>query len=158
MSPAPGWTHALTAPLERVLRKAADRAGRLGRPVLASASVRVCCPDPLSLFSASGEPIRAYWRGAGGGRAYVGLGAVDRLLGMGHERFKTVGSNWRQRFADAVIGAGAGELRIAPRSWAPAGDRATAAYRSSLRSSLRRLLEPGQLYAKPPREAAGICH
>ena len=44
-------------------------------------------------------------------------------------------------FGDALIGAGAGRVRVPPRSWAAAGDEAEVRYHARLRRSLRRLLE-----------------
>jgi hypothetical protein len=48
-----------------------------------------------------------------------------------------IGRHSALAFADAVIGAGEGRLRVAPRSWAPDG----AHYDAMLRASLRRLLD-----------------
>ena len=43
--------------------------------------------------------------------------------------------------ADAVLGAGGGRVRVAPRSWAPAGDPGAERYDTLFRPSLRRLLD-----------------
>ena len=43
-------------------------------------------------------------------------------------------------FADAVLGAGNGEVRVAPESWAEKTDEARARYRETFRDSLRGLL------------------
>ena len=44
-------------------------------------------------------------------------------------------------FGDALIGAGAGRVRVPPRSWANEGDEAEVHYHARLRRSLRALLE-----------------
>ena len=44
-------------------------------------------------------------------------------------------------FADAVIGTGAGRIRVAPRSWAADGEDAAACYASGFRASLERLVQ-----------------
>jgi hypothetical protein len=44
-------------------------------------------------------------------------------------------------FADAVLGAGGGALRVAPASWADAGPEAAERYKREFRPSLRRLLD-----------------
>lgn len=44
-------------------------------------------------------------------------------------------------FSDALIGAGAGRVRVAPLSWAPDTPEAARAYESEFRASLRRLLD-----------------
>ncbi len=43
--------------------------------------------------------------------------------------------------ADAILGAGNGELRVAPASWAEAGDEGQARYHARFRRELRRLLD-----------------
>ena len=44
-------------------------------------------------------------------------------------------------FADAVMGAGDGRVRVAPASWAPEGDPARKAYGRAFRAGLRRLCD-----------------
>jgi glyoxylase-like metal-dependent hydrolase (beta-lactamase superfamily II) len=43
-------------------------------------------------------------------------------------------------FADAVLGAGAGEVRVAPRSWGADGEEAAARYATEFRASIERLV------------------
>lgn len=43
--------------------------------------------------------------------------------------------------ADAILGAGGGKLRVAPASWAEAGEEGQSRYRDLLRGELRRLLD-----------------
>jgi hypothetical protein len=65
-------------------------------------------------------------------------------------------------FADAVIGAGAGSVRVAPRSWAPDGEQAAARYASEFRANLERLagLDPVLLlpsHGEPVLEAGATA-
>ncbi|HKQ59799.1 MAG TPA: hypothetical protein VJS92_00865 [Candidatus Polarisedimenticolaceae bacterium] len=52
-----------------------------------------------------------------------------------------IGEHQTLVFADAVIGVGHGQLRVAPRSWAPANDAAAERYTQGFRRSLRALLD-----------------
>jgi glyoxylase-like metal-dependent hydrolase (beta-lactamase superfamily II) len=44
-------------------------------------------------------------------------------------------------FADAVLGAGAGEVRVAPRSWGADGEEAAARYAKEFRAGIERLVD-----------------
>jgi glyoxylase-like metal-dependent hydrolase (beta-lactamase superfamily II) len=52
-------------------------------------------------------------------------------------------------FADAVIGAGAGTVRIAPPSWAAEGKEAAVRYASEFRASLERLVDLDPVFLLP---------
>ena len=66
---------------------------------------------------------------------------------------------WRAAyFADAVIGAGDGKLRVAPPTWAPKTDEARAAYDASFRSSLRAVVALDPAIAIPSHGAPALSH
>lgn len=52
-------------------------------------------------------------------------------------------------FADAIIGAGAGSVRVAPRSWGAGGEEADAVYASEFRGSIERLVDLDPLMLLP---------
>jgi len=91
------------------LAEAAQRARRLGRPVLASWT-EPSSLEAISFFARAGTARdRALWLRPGSGEALVGVGAARTLVGRGVGRFKQVSTAWHALLQDAVVDDGAGQ-------------------------------------------------
>jgi glyoxylase-like metal-dependent hydrolase (beta-lactamase superfamily II) len=101
----------------------------------------------------SAREVEARYRGGRGSSVWMHGGALaaERLPG-GIEAYPACGLNpeevlfWIPRHralvaADALLGAGGGELRVAPASWAAADEEGQARYESAFRRDLRKLLD-----------------
>ena len=85
------------------VREAANRARRLGRPVLASWT-EPSSQEAISFFAQqAGASDRVLWLRPSSGEALVGVGTARTLTGSGIERFKQIASAWRELLADAVV-------------------------------------------------------
>jgi menaquinone-specific isochorismate synthase len=90
--------------LSRLHEAAAERAARLGRPILASTTLPSPWRDPIAFFTcASNSRDRALWLRPESGEALVGIGSAQRLTAHGTGRFQTVASAWRDLIADALL-------------------------------------------------------
>lgn len=72
-------------------------------PVLVSATIPTPALDPLTLFSAAQYRERVFWAQPDREFALVAVGAEERLLGHGAERFTQVAATWQRLVADACI-------------------------------------------------------
>ncbi len=89
---------------EPIVREAALRAERLGRPVLASWTRPSALHDAIGFFAqAEKKTDRVLWLRPSSGDALVGLGAAHVLTARGVHRFAQVAAAWRDLLADAVI-------------------------------------------------------
>jgi isochorismate synthase len=89
---------------EPLLREAAHRAERLGKPVLASWTRPSAVHDALGFFAQADQTAdRALWLRPSTGEALVGVGAAHVLTGRGVARFAQVSAAWHELLADAVI-------------------------------------------------------
>ncbi len=104
-------------------------AGRTGAEVhvLAGARDRVSC-RPTHVFSA-GDPLPAG----------IGAHSVEGL--DGDEVAFHIPGHRALAIADAVLGAGAGRVRVAPESWTDETEQGRRVYRERFRPSLRALLD-----------------
>src|SRR2546423_14899222 len=76
-----------------ILREAAERARRLGRPVLASWTQKTSAHDPISFYAQAADE-RLLWLRPATGEALVGSGAAFTLTANGAERFKQIDVAW----------------------------------------------------------------
>jgi isochorismate synthase len=98
-----------------LVREAAERAGRLGRPVLASWTRPTRLADAVGFFAQPGlQNDRMLWLQPARGEALVGLGVAHVITGTGANRFKHVASAWRELVADAVVDNPSGFTRGGP--------------------------------------------
>lgn len=91
-------------------RAGAERARRLGRPVLVSVTRPTTPRQALDLFGASAATDRHLWLRPATGEALVGLGAVDVLTLHGHGRFAQAAQGWRDLLEAAVVDDASGGL------------------------------------------------
>lgn len=103
-------------PLRSAAAEAQARARRSGRPILASATVRVPFTDPLALFQqwAGLADDRFFWTRPDEHFAMAGAGAAWTLALNGTERFRCASGEWRALCQEAVVDA-----REAPRGTGP---------------------------------------
>ena len=86
------------------VREAAQRAERLGKPVLASWTRPVPMLDALGFFAQADQTAdRALWLRPATGEALVGVGAAHVLTGRGTGRFAEISAAWEELLAEAVV-------------------------------------------------------
>ena len=92
------------------MRAGAERARRLGRPVVVSITRPATPRQALDLFAASAAAARHLWLRPATGEALVGLGAVEALTLHGPDRFAQAAQAWRDLLAEAVVDDASGGL------------------------------------------------
>ena len=111
-----GWSideHAVR--LRRLLETAAERAKKLGRPILASLVLAAPLRDPLDFFArGSGCDDRLFWSRPGTAFALAGLQAAWAVEVHGSGRFAQAATAWRTLCADAVIETPADTIGVGP--------------------------------------------
>jgi isochorismate synthase len=89
---------------EPLLREAAQRAERSGKPVLVSWTRPAPMQDAIGLFAQADRTAdRALWLRPATGEALVGVGAAHVLTGQGAHRFAEVQAAWQELLADALV-------------------------------------------------------
>ena len=113
--------------LRRQVAEAAERARRLGRPIVVSQTVpapEALARDPAAFFArgAGRYAHRAYWERPAEGVALVGLGAARliRCDGDDRERFRQAAAAIRDDLATALIDGPGGEINSADGAAGPA--------------------------------------
>ena len=102
---APHRIPARDVSLVELLRRAADDARTLSRPVLATFVEPLATPElrPLDFFErAEDAEDRVYWARPGSGFAVAGIGAALTISPSGSDRFIDAAREWRALVADSI--------------------------------------------------------
>lgn len=88
--------------LRHILERGEREAMRRGA-LLVSTTLPVSPLDPIALFERAGAGERFLWEQPRQGLSMVALGAAERLIGRGRERFSQVATAWRRLVSSALI-------------------------------------------------------
>jgi len=72
-------------------------------PILVSTTLAVPRLDPVVLFERAGAGERLLWEQPSQGLSMVALGAAERLIGRGRERFSQVAAAWRRLLSCTLV-------------------------------------------------------